>query len=73
MAIRRVYGPHDFSVTFTCNTKWREIAGALRCDPGQLPCDWSDLVARVFHMKVHKFVDDIKEGRTFGVVRAGET
>ena len=73
MAICRVYGPPDLFVTFTCNTKWREIAGALRYEPGQLPCDRSDLIVRVFHMKVDEFIDDIREGRTFGAVRAGET
>ena len=35
MAICRVYGPPDLFVTFTCNTKWREIADALRFEPGQ--------------------------------------
>jgi len=35
MAICRVYGPPDLFVTFTCNTKWREIADALRYEPGQ--------------------------------------
>ncbi|ONM56267.1 hypothetical protein ZEAMMB73_Zm00001d021082 [Zea mays] len=39
MAICRVYGPPDLFVTFTCNTKWREIADALRFEPGQQPCD----------------------------------
>ena len=73
MAICRVYGPPDLFVTFTCNTKWREIADTLRYEPGQLPCDRSDLIVRVFHMKVDEFIDDIREGRTFGAVRAGET
>jgi hypothetical protein len=34
MAICRVYGPPDLFVTFTCNTKWRDIADALRFEPG---------------------------------------
>jgi hypothetical protein len=72
MAICRVYGPPDLFVTFTCNTKWREIADALRFEPGQQPCDRSDVVVRVFHMKVDEFMADIREGRTFGPVRAGE-
>jgi len=71
MAICRVFGPPDLFVTFTCNAKWREIADALRYEPGQLPSDRSDLVVRVFHMKVDKFIEDIREGRTFGAVRAG--
>ena len=71
MAICRVFGPPDLFVTFTCNTKWREIADALRYEPGQLPSDRSDLVVRVFHMKVDEFIEDIREGRTFGAVRVG--
>ena len=70
MAICRVYGPPDLFVTFTCNTKWREIADALRFEPGQQPCDRSDLVVRVFHMKVNEFVSDIREGKTFGSILA---
>ncbi|WVZ88745.1 hypothetical protein U9M48_035226 [Paspalum notatum var. saurae] len=70
MAICKVYGPPDLFVTFTCNTKWREIVDALRFEPGQQPCDRSDLIVRVFHMKVDEFIADIREGRTFGPVLA---
>jgi hypothetical protein len=73
MAICRVFGPPDLFVTFTCNTKWREIVDALRYETGQQPCDRSDLVVRVFKMKVDEFIDDIKEGRTFGPMRAGRS
>jgi hypothetical protein len=73
MAICRVYGPPDLFVTFTCNTKWREIVDALRFEPGQHPYDRSDVVVRVFHMKVDEFMANIREGRTFGPVRAGKT
>ena len=72
MAICRVYGPPDLFVTFTCNIRWREIVDALRYEPGQQPCDRSDLNVRVFNMKVDEFIDDIKEGGTFGAVHAGE-
>ncbi|AQK57157.1 putative replication protein [Zea mays] len=44
MAICRVYGPPDLFVTFTCNPKWKEIVDALRFEPGQQPCDRSDIV-----------------------------
>ena len=70
MAICRVYGPPDLFLTFTCNPKWREIADALRFEPGQQPCDRSDLVVRVFHMKVDEFIADIRQGVTFGPVLA---
>jgi hypothetical protein len=73
MAICRVYGLPDLFVTFTCNTKWREIADALCFEPGQQPCDCSDVAVHVFHMKVDEFMVDIGEGRTFGPVRACKT
>lgn len=72
MAICRVYGPPDLFVTFTCNTKWREIGDALRFEPGQQSCDRSDLIVRVFHMKVDEFIADIREGKTFGPIKAGQ-
>jgi hypothetical protein len=72
MAICRVYGPPDLFVTFTCNHKWKEIVDALRFEPGQQACDRSDIVVRVFHMKVDEFIDDIREDKIFGPIRAGE-
>jgi hypothetical protein len=73
MDICRVYGPADLFVTFMCHNKWREIADALRFDPGQQPCNRFDLIVRVFHMKVDEFIADIKEGKTFGPVLAGNS
>ncbi|PWZ56074.1 hypothetical protein Zm00014a_008891 [Zea mays] len=72
MAICRVYGPPDLFVTFTCNPKWKEIVDALRFEPGQQACDRSDIVVRVFHMKVNEFIADIREDKIFGPIRAGE-
>jgi hypothetical protein len=71
MAICRVFGPPDLFVTFTCNTKWKEIADAIRFETGQQPCDRSDVIVRVFHMKVDEFIADIREGKTFGPILAG--
>ncbi|WVZ65260.1 hypothetical protein U9M48_014656, partial [Paspalum notatum var. saurae] len=70
MAICRVYGPPDKFTTFTCNPKWLEIIEALRFEPGQRASDRADMVVRVFHMKLDEYLDDIKEGRVFGPVRA---
>ncbi|ONM15846.1 putative replication protein [Zea mays] len=72
MAICRVYGPPDLFVTFTCNPKWKEIVDALRFEPGQQACDRSDIVVRVFHMKVDEFIADIRENKNFGPIRADE-
>ncbi|XP_062183399.1 uncharacterized protein LOC133887455 isoform X2 [Phragmites australis] len=70
MAICRVYGPPNKFTTFTCNPKWPEIIEAIRFEPGQKPCDRSDMVVRVFHMKLHEYLNDIKEDRIFGPVHA---
>ncbi|XP_066161913.1 uncharacterized protein [Oryza sativa Japonica Group] len=70
MAICRVYGPPDLFVTYTCNSKWQEIADAIRFEPGQQPSDRADIIVRVFNMKVNEFITDIREGRTFGKVLA---
>ncbi|ONM10917.1 putative replication protein [Zea mays] len=73
MAICRVYGPPDLFVTFTCNPKWKEIVDALGFEPGQLACDRSDIVVRVFHMKVDEFIADIRENKFFGPIRAASS
>ena len=64
--------PPNLFVTFTCNTKWREIGDVLRFEQGQQPCDRSDLIVWVFHMKVDEFIVDIREGKIFGPIRAGQ-
>lgn len=71
LAICSAYGPPDKFTTFTCNSKWPEIAEAIRFEPGQKPTDRADMVVRVFHMKLEEYLTDIKEGRVFGPVRAG--
>lgn len=71
MAICRLYGSIDLFVTFTCNSKWQEIAETIRFEPGQQPSDRPDVIVRVFNMKVNDFITDIREGRTFGKVLAG--
>jgi hypothetical protein len=73
MAICRVYGPPDLFITFTCNMKWKEVSDALHFETGQQLCDRSEIVVWVFHMKVDEFIADIREGTTFGPVRAGKT
>ena len=71
MALCRVYGSPDLFVTFTCNSKWQEIVESIRFEDGQLPSDRADMIVRVFNMKVHDFITDIREGKTFGPVLAG--
>lgn len=73
MAICRVYGSPYLFVTFTCNSKWQEIAEAIRFEPGQQSSDRADVIVRVFNMKVNDFITDIREGRTFGKFLAGSS
>ena len=70
IAICRVYGPPDFFVTFTCNSKWPEISEGL-LEPGQKPTDRADIIVRVYHMKLQDLLHDIKNGHAFGACSAG--
>ncbi|XP_040385740.1 uncharacterized protein LOC102722064 isoform X3 [Oryza brachyantha] len=69
MAICRSYGPQICS-TFTCNPKWPEIIEAIRFEPGQKPSDRSDMVTRVYHMKLDEYIASIKSGEAFGPIQA---
>jgi hypothetical protein len=71
MAICCAYGPPDKFTTMTCNPNWPEIKEALTYEPGQKPAERGDVIVRVFHMKLHEYLDDIKDGNVFGPVRAG--
>ncbi|XP_062224660.1 uncharacterized protein LOC133923271 [Phragmites australis] len=70
MAVCRQYGAPDIFTTFTCNPKWPEIAEALRYEPGQQHTDRSDVITRVFHMKLDEYIADIRGGTAFGPIRA---
>jgi len=70
IAICREYGPPDFFVTFTCNPKWPEIVeGTL--EGGQRSTDRSDIVVRIFNMKLEELLHDIRSGSAFGTCTAG--
>ncbi|XP_038685799.1 uncharacterized protein LOC119985580 [Tripterygium wilfordii] len=68
MAICRSRGNPDLFITFTCNVQWIEIQDALALIPGQKPRDRPDIIARVFHMKLNVFMNDIQKGNHFGNV-----
>jgi hypothetical protein len=70
LAICRVYGPPDFLVTFTCNPNWPEITERL-FEAGQTPPDRSDVIVRVYHLKLNELLQDIKSGFIFGPFVAG--
>ena len=46
------YGTADLFITFTCNTKWKEITDALLL--GQKAQNRYDVVGRVFRLKLMK-------------------
>jgi hypothetical protein len=70
IAICREYGPPDFFVTFTCNPRWIEISEGI-FEAGQKPNDRSDVVVRVFNMKLEELLHDIRDGTVFGPCNAG--
>ncbi|WVZ93004.1 hypothetical protein U9M48_039027 [Paspalum notatum var. saurae] len=60
----------DLFVTFTSNAAWTEISEVLSCMRGQQPSDCSDIVNRVFKMKLNMLMDDIKKKQFFGPINA---
>ncbi|XP_074282767.1 uncharacterized protein LOC141607310 [Silene latifolia] len=66
MAICRWYGnPHLF-LTFTANPRWPEVEAALTLMGGQKVEDRSDIVARVFKMKLLQLMHLLKKEDYFG-------
>ena len=64
MAMVRELGKPDLFITFTCNSKWKEIVENLL--PNQNPNDRPDLIARVFHQKLKEFINDIVKKSILG-------
>jgi hypothetical protein len=62
IAICWVFGPPDFFFTFTCNPKWSEIIDSCYCAT-QRPSDKSDVIVRVYHMKLKELIQDIRLGK----------
>ena len=68
MAIVQVFGKPDLFITITCNPKWPEIQNALLS--GQTAQDRSELISRVFNMKLKAIFKDILKENIFGNVLA---
>jgi hypothetical protein len=64
MAIVREFGKPDLFLTFTCNPKWKEIKDNLL--PGQKSHDRTDIVARVFYIKMKCLLEDLKKNCILG-------
>jgi hypothetical protein len=70
IAICREDGPPDFFVTFTCNPKCPEIADGI-LEVGQRPTDRSDIIVRIFNMKLEELLGDIRNDLAFGPCTTG--
>jgi hypothetical protein len=70
VAICRVHGSPRLFPTFTCFPKWPEIKEALLLEPGQKYTDRSDIICRVYKMKLDELGADIAGGQIFGPVSA---
>ena len=71
VAVSRVHGAPDLFTTFTCNQMRREITKAISSEPGQRAHSRADMTVRVYHMKLHEYLRDIKSRKAFGPVVAG--
>jgi hypothetical protein len=69
LAICRVHGPPDYFLTFTCNPAWPEIVDSL--EPGQTAADRSDVIVRVYHLKLDDLLGDLRSDAIFGPLIAG--
>ena len=72
MAIWRQYENPYLFITFICNAKWSEILKALNSIPGQRVENISDIVVRVFKIKLDYMLKYIKSGVIFGAIIAGK-
>ncbi|GKA60376.1 DNA helicase [Tanacetum coccineum] len=70
LAICRVHGNPSYFITFTCNVKWLEITDYMSQFPLLTATDRADVVDRVFEMKIHEFVNYLRDTKPFGKVVA---
>lgn len=66
MTFVRKFGRPDLFITFTCNPEWPEIKNELFQD--QMSFDRHDIISRVFHLKLKKFMHVLKNKCIFGDV-----
>ena len=58
------FGPPELFITITCNPKWPEITNELL--PLQTAVDRPDIIARVFYLKMKRFMYLIEKKHLFG-------
>ncbi|XP_074357752.1 uncharacterized protein LOC141697344 [Apium graveolens] len=66
LAICRAIGHPSLFLTMTCNSKWPEIQEMLKLLPNVDPVDASNIVSRVFKLKLDQLLDLIKKKNYFG-------
>nr|KAJ0221167.1 hypothetical protein LSAT_V11C200062880 [Lactuca sativa] len=71
MSLCKWFGYPDFFITFTCNPKRPEIKRFLK-DTSLQPEDRSDILCRLFKIKLDAFIKDLRENQIFGKVQAWE-
>ncbi|KAM3285428.1 hypothetical protein P3S67_024227 [Capsicum chacoense] len=69
MAICKWAGYPDLFITFTCNPKWPEIIRFLKIR-GLQPKDRSNILSRMFKMKLDHLIKDLKVKQIFGAVKS---
>ncbi|GJT02293.1 DNA helicase [Tanacetum coccineum] len=73
LAICRVHENPLYFITFTCNVNWPEIANYMAQFPLLTTTNRADIVDRVFEMKIHQFVNYLRDAQPFGKVVADES
>ncbi|KAI9115909.1 hypothetical protein K1719_012839 [Acacia pycnantha] len=64
-----LHGYPNIFITFTCNPVWPEIT--RHCDQdGLKPCNKPELLSRIFHIKLRKLMQTLKDDKIFGSVKA---
>ena len=72
MAICRWVGYPNLFITFTCNAQWPEIQYMLdEAKTKQKPAYRSDIIVRVFMIKLRELLRDIVKQKWFGETTAG--
>ncbi|CAH9094355.1 unnamed protein product [Cuscuta europaea] len=69
MAISRWIGYPNLFITFTCNSKWPEIARYIE-ERNLKPEDHPDIKCRIFKMKLDGLINDFCRNKIFGAVKA---
>ena len=64
MAIVRAHSKPDIFITMTCNPQWPEIRAELQ--PHHSPQDRTDIIARVFKLKLDALIHDLIENGVLG-------